>query len=92
MRILPTFPLLWRCEKVSGGAPCLRSTGILVEFLVSRFVAGEPIGALAADYGVSTDRIQEALRFALYVKGTSLESKAAWTRIAKVLPETRRPS
>ena len=56
---------LWRSADIAGGAVCLHGTGILVEHLASRYAAGEPLGALAADYDVTVQDIEAALRAVL---------------------------
>jgi uncharacterized protein (DUF433 family) len=45
------------------GAPVIAGTGIRTEDVFSRFAAGEPIGTLRDDFGVGTERIEEAVRF-----------------------------
>ena len=85
-----TFARLWRCATVRAGAPCIRTTAIEAEEVARRFVAGESVLQLATEYGISAASVEEALRLALYCRGTSLESKLAWSRIARVIPETRR--
>lgn len=47
------------------GRPVLAGTGIRVEVVVSRFWAGESIPALAYDYGVDTELIDDAIRIEL---------------------------
>lgn len=86
-----TFPYLWRCAGVSGGYPCLRTTGILVEFVAGRFAAGESIAALADAYGVPPVAVEDAIRLIVVAKRPSLESQRATAIVARVLPETRRP-
>ena len=44
------------------GAPVLRGTGIRTEDVFSRFSAGEPLGDLADDYGLSVAQIEAAIR------------------------------
>lgn len=84
------YTRLWRCEGVAGGAPCLRTTGILVRFVADRFAAGETPLAIADDYGVPEATILEAIRFGGDITGRRLTSQAAAARIARLLPVTRR--
>jgi uncharacterized protein (DUF433 family) len=54
--------MLWRVEGVSGGAPCLRGTGIIASFVASRFAAGDSIAEMALDYRVSEEALIDAVR------------------------------
>lgn len=54
---------VWRNPKVGFGAYCIRGTGIRVEFVASRWAAGETIRSLAIDYDLSRDRIEDAIRW-----------------------------
>jgi uncharacterized protein (DUF433 family) len=56
------FLQLWRIEGVSGGAPCLRGTGIIAGFVASRFAGGDSIKELADDYRVSEEHVVDAIR------------------------------
>ncbi len=47
---------------VSFGRPVLAGTGISTALVAERFKAGEPMGALADDYGRSLLEIEEAIR------------------------------
>ncbi len=47
---------------VSFGRPVLAGTGISTAVVAERFKAGEPMGALADDYGRSLLEIEEAIR------------------------------
>jgi len=47
---------------VSCGRPVLAGTGISTAVVAERFKAGEPMGALADDYGRSLLEIEEAIR------------------------------
>jgi uncharacterized protein (DUF433 family) len=84
--ITRNFGYLWRQHGISGGAPCLDGTGILVSFVASRFAAGETVAELARDYAVHPEHIEAAIRFVVYVKGASLDSKRAEAKIAASLP------
>jgi uncharacterized protein (DUF433 family) len=86
----PILSRLWRCAGVAGGSPCLKTTGVMAVVIARRFVAGETVPQLAAVYGVPVESIEDALRLVIYAKGASLESQSAWTRIARVVPETFR--
>jgi uncharacterized protein (DUF433 family) len=44
------------------GRPVLAGTGIATAEIARRFEAGERVEDLASDYGVSTERVQEAIR------------------------------
>jgi len=48
--------------QVSYGRPVLAGTGIPTAVLAERYKAGDSIKALAADYGLRTDEIEEAIR------------------------------
>jgi uncharacterized protein (DUF433 family) len=48
--------------RLSFGRPVLDGTGIRTDILIERFSAGEPIDALAKDYGRSRAEIEEVLR------------------------------
>lgn len=78
---------LQRKAGVSGGGACIGRTGILASFVASRFAAGESLNALARDYDVPVRDITNAVRLVLYVNGTSLNSKRAESRVAKLVPE-----
>jgi len=47
---------------VSGGAPIVRGTGFSVEFLASRFAAGESLAELAEDYDMTLETVENAIR------------------------------
>ena len=47
--------------RISFGRPVLVGTGIPVEAIADRFKAGDSIGHLARDYGVSADLVEDAL-------------------------------
>lgn len=48
--------------RLSFGRPVLDGTGIRTDILIERFSAGEPIDALAQDYGRSRAEIEEVVR------------------------------
>ncbi len=50
---------------VSFGKPILTGTGIPTAVIAERFDAGESIAALAYDYGITADKIEEAIRYEL---------------------------
>lgn len=76
---------IWRNADVSGGAPCLAGTGVLVSFVASRFAAGETIQELAKDYAVDSQTIEAAIRLMVYAKGTSLDDRRSSMRVSRVL-------
>lgn len=49
--------------RVQFGRPCLRDTGIPTEVIADRFLAGETIESIAADYEVEPRRVEEAIRY-----------------------------
>ena len=49
--------------RIQFGRPCLRGTGVPTDALSDRFVAGESIEDLAADYGIDPGLIEEAVRY-----------------------------
>jgi uncharacterized protein (DUF433 family) len=48
---------------VAFGKPCLKRLGVKTEIIADRFLAGEPIEELSADYGAKPEEIQEAIRW-----------------------------
>lgn len=48
---------------IAFGKPCLKRIGVKTEIIADRFLAGEPIEELSADYGAKTEEIQEAIRW-----------------------------
>jgi uncharacterized protein (DUF433 family) len=48
---------------VSFGSPTIRDTGIRTSTVASRYDAGEDIGDIARDYGISQELIADAIRF-----------------------------
>ncbi len=48
---------------IAFGKPCLERLGVKTAIIAERFLAGEPIEELAADYGAEPDEIQEAIRW-----------------------------
>jgi uncharacterized protein (DUF433 family) len=48
--------------RLGFGQPVINGTGIRTEIVVQRFRAGEPIAALAEDYGRSREEIEEIVR------------------------------
>ncbi len=49
--------------RVQFGRPCLVGTGITTSIIAERYKAGDGIEALAADYGQTSAKIEEAVRF-----------------------------
>lgn len=49
--------------RVQFGRPCLLGAGVPTEVVLERFLAGEPIDEIAADYEVDGALIEEAIRF-----------------------------
>lgn len=47
------------------GRPCIAGTGIPSDAIASRFVGGDSIAELVADYGISHEQIEVALRYEL---------------------------
>lgn len=83
---LRDFGRIWRREGTRDGRPCLSETGIPVDAVSDRFVAGESIHDLADDYAVEPATIEAALRLVLYARGTNLETRRAATKIDQVVP------
>lgn len=50
---------------VSFGRPTVAGAGVSVAILVDRFAAGESLAALADDYDLTTDQVEEAIRYGL---------------------------
>jgi uncharacterized protein (DUF433 family) len=48
---------------VAFGKPCLKRLGVKTDVIAERFLTGELIEDLAADYGAQPDEIQEAIRW-----------------------------
>jgi len=48
---------------IAFGKPCLKRLGVKTEIIANRFLAGEPIEDLSADYGAEPQEIQEAIRW-----------------------------
>lgn len=48
---------------VAFGKPCLKRLGVKTEIIAERFLSGEPIEDLSADYGAKPEEIQEAIRW-----------------------------
>jgi uncharacterized protein (DUF433 family) len=48
---------------IAFGRPCLKRLGVKTEIIADRFLAGETIEDLTADYGAKTEEIQEAIRW-----------------------------
>ena len=48
--------------RLGFGHPVIAGTGIETRIVAERYRAGEPSRALAADYGVDVDRIEDAIR------------------------------
>ena len=86
MRACPDFCYLQRLDGVSSGGVCFAGTGVLVEFVVSRFMAGESLAELAEDYALSVQMIEAGIRLLLLVHGTSLTSKRAEMTITQYIP------
>lgn len=81
---------LQRVDGVSSGAVCLKGTGIMAEFVASRFAAGETAESIASDYGVPLCHVEAAIRLVLLVNGTALWSKRALKRLDQFVPMERR--
>jgi uncharacterized protein (DUF433 family) len=50
--------------KISSGRPIVYGTGIITTILAGRWRSGEGVDDLAHDYGLRTDQIEEAIRYA----------------------------
>lgn len=48
---------------IAFGKPCLKRLGVKTDIIADRFLAGETIEDLAADYGAQPEEIQEAIRW-----------------------------
>jgi uncharacterized protein (DUF433 family) len=48
---------------VAFGKPCLKRLGVKTEIIADRFLSGEPMEELSADYGAKPEEIQEAIRW-----------------------------
>lgn len=82
----PWCDLLQRRHGVSSSRVCLLNTGIMAEFLVDRYVAGESIQEIAEDYYVSPTLIEAAIRVSLYVRGTDLTTRRALRKLDVLVP------
>lgn len=64
MKHAPAWP--WSCLQRwrgrSSGKPVFRGTGIAVQFIYSRWLAGETIEELALDYDLHPSLIEQGLR------------------------------
>ena len=49
--------------RIAFGKPCLKRLGVKTEIIADRFLAGETIEDLTADYGAKPEEIQEAIRW-----------------------------
>jgi uncharacterized protein (DUF433 family) len=49
--------------RVQFGRPCVSGTGVPTDVVLERFLAGEPIGDIAADYDVERELVEGAIRF-----------------------------
>ena len=56
-------PWIWIDSGIQGGRSCLRGTRITTDTLAERFLAGESVAALAADFRVAVERVEAALRY-----------------------------
>jgi uncharacterized protein (DUF433 family) len=80
------FGLLQRVDGVRSGRPCLAGSGLLVDALVGRFVAGDSIAELADEYREKPERIEAAIRLVLFARGTNIEERRAAQKVDSVLP------
>lgn len=64
MKPSPAWP--WSCLRRwkgrASGNPCFRGTGVSVEFVYSRWLAGESIDELAEDYELHPSLIEQGFR------------------------------
>lgn len=56
-------PPITRHPRRSFGRYTVRDTGITVTAIQERFRAGESVAELATDYGITTQQVEDALRF-----------------------------
>jgi uncharacterized protein (DUF433 family)/DNA-binding transcriptional MerR regulator len=49
--------------RIQFGRPCLLGTGVPTEVIGERFQAGETIESIAADYGVTSRQVEDAIRY-----------------------------
>ena len=49
--------------RVQFGRPCISGTGIPTDVLIQRFLGGEHIDEIAADYEIDRDRVEAAIRY-----------------------------
>jgi uncharacterized protein (DUF433 family) len=61
----PKFDRMWRIADIADGQPCFKGTGVLVEFIVGCFLAGDSVESLAENYDVDQGVIIEAIRLVL---------------------------
>jgi uncharacterized protein (DUF433 family) len=83
------FGLLQRMDGVSGGAVCLRDSGVMVEFLAGLFAAGESIDFIAKQYRRSRDEIEAAIRIVVLARGHNLDEKRAKRVVERHIPLLR---
>lgn len=57
--------LIWVNSDVGFGRPCIRGTGIRTAVVLERWLAGEAIEDIAADYALSVEQILAAVHFEL---------------------------
>lgn len=56
---------------LSFGRPVIQGTGIATEVIAERYKAGESVNDLAADYSITNEQIEEAIRCELQLKSAA---------------------
>lgn len=51
--------------RIGFGQPVIAGTSVRTEVIAGRLEAGESVGEIAADFGIDTDKVEEALRYEL---------------------------
>lgn len=56
-------------EGYCGGTPCVHEHNIPTRVLAQRFRAGDSVSALAVDYRITAEQVEDALRWELLSSG-----------------------
>jgi uncharacterized protein (DUF433 family) len=52
-----------RVEGLCGGRPVIEATGVETRVVLDRFLGGDSIGTIAADYDITPEDAERAIRF-----------------------------
>lgn len=64
--VKPTFDRLWRLSDIAGGQPCIKGTGIMASCIAGMYAGGDSIEALAGEYDVDPDAIEQCIKLVLW--------------------------